>query len=218
MHKDIILLAASKKHKNYCVAGIDKESGGWVRIVSDDPYIDFAVNENNMKYIDGNHPELLDIIRFKLKSFTPNYYQPENCLFDSSFCWEKIGKAIPKDIFDLIALNKDKFIFYNNDRRLECDFIEKLSDDEKHSLTAVLVKNPIVVVQEWTDRKTVRMNFRYKECNYNKIAVTDPSFIREYINNPEGRYSLKKQVMLIISLGENFEGYHYKLIAGVIDL
>ena len=32
MYKKIVLLAKSKKHQNYCVAGKDVDTGEWVRL------------------------------------------------------------------------------------------------------------------------------------------------------------------------------------------
>lgn len=36
MEKKIIILTKSKKHSGYCVAGIDYETGEWIRLVSSD--------------------------------------------------------------------------------------------------------------------------------------------------------------------------------------
>lgn len=36
MYKKIVLLAKSKKHQNYCVAGKDVDTGEWVRLISEE--------------------------------------------------------------------------------------------------------------------------------------------------------------------------------------
>ena len=93
MNKEIILLACSKKHKNYCVAGIDIEKGEWVRIVSDDPVISEAVSADDMRFEDGTLPQLLDIVRVPVLGRRPNYYQPENYILDGRYYWSRIGRA-----------------------------------------------------------------------------------------------------------------------------
>src|SRR5690554_1976919 len=107
MQKEIILLASSKKYHNYCIAGIDKATGQWIRVVSDDPEISEAVNEEDMRYEDGSLPNLLDIIRIQFLSHYPNYFQPENYLFDKAYYWQKIGKALPTEIASKYASRED---------------------------------------------------------------------------------------------------------------
>ena len=56
----------------------------------------------------------------------------------------------------------------------------------------------------------------YKDVSY-LLAVTDPDIEKVYILKNVGQYPLSTQdLYLTISLGEPFNGFCYKLIAGVI--
>lgn len=62
-------------------------------------------------------------------------------------------------------------------------------------------------------KRVVRAEFIYNRTNY-RIAVTDPVIEREYKSRGDGRYEVQS-VYLCISLGELFNGYAYKLVAGL---
>lgn len=111
MNKNIVLLACSKKHNNYCVAGIDVESGEWVRIVSDDLAISEAVTADDMRFEDGTLPQLLDIVRVPVLERRPNYYQPENYILDDRDYWSRIGKANAKKVAANYATNRPEYLF-----------------------------------------------------------------------------------------------------------
>ena len=53
MDKEIVLLTKSKKRGNYCIAGVDRKTGEWIRIISEDASIQHAVSRyiRNMKMV-----------------------------------------------------------------------------------------------------------------------------------------------------------------------
>ncbi|MEL1135056.1 hypothetical protein AAC978_07710 [Desulfitobacterium sp. THU1] len=216
MQKDIVLLACSKKHNNYCVAGIDINNGEWIRVVSNNPHIVEAVTLDDMRYEDGTLPELLDILSISFLEHKPNYYQPENYLFDDSFYWERIGKANAMDVIADYATNEPEYLFYDANKAVESEFIQSLYDNEKYSLIAITPQSLKVHVKKWPEGKKVTMSFYYNQRLYSYLRVTDPDFEEEYLDRAEGTYSLGNNAMLVISLGENYHGAHYKLISGVI--
>jgi hypothetical protein len=57
------------------------------------------------------------------------------------------------------------------------------------------------------------MKFTYYGSNYD-FPITDPYFLDAFKKNPE-RYTDLKGVYLTLSLGLEFEGFHFKLVAGV---
>ena len=60
------------------------------------------------------------------------------------------------------------------------------------------------------------INIDYNNIQY-RLSVTDPEIERQYLQEAEGEYHLpKSDVCLTISLGEPFQGFVYKLVAGVI--
>ena len=59
-----------------------------------------------------------------------------------------------------------------------------------------------------------RMKFTYYGVEYD-FPITDPAFLDEFKRKPE-RYDNIPDVYLALSLGLEFEGWHHKLVAGVI--
>ena len=93
MYKKIVLLAKSKKHQNYCVAGKDVDTGEWVRLISEEEEIHNAVRPENLIYSDETEAQILDVLRAKVKevdeeNINPN--QPENYILDKNYYLTKI--------------------------------------------------------------------------------------------------------------------------------
>lgn len=63
-------------------------------------------------------------------------------------------------------------------------------------------------------RKRLRGEFVYNKVSY-RLAVTDSSMEAKYRQRSEGSYTLE-DVIICVSLGEPYQGYAYKLVAGVI--
>jgi hypothetical protein len=59
-----------------------------------------------------------------------------------------------------------------------------------------------------------RMKFTYNGVEYD-FPITDPAFLDEFKKGPE-RFDEIPDVYLALSLGLEFEGWHHKLVAGVI--
>jgi len=72
----IVVLANSWKHQDWCLAGIDLDTGKWVRPVTG--LDDGRVPEKSMK-LDGYFPKLLDILEIPLDSTGPDFcFESEN--------------------------------------------------------------------------------------------------------------------------------------------
>ena len=67
---------------------------------------------------------------------------------------------------------------------------------------------------DYGGRRRTRGVFSYAKRQYD-LSVTDPPIERRYLNQPDARHELGA-CFLTISLGELFDGYAYKLVAGVI--
>ena len=66
MKKTIIILTKSKKHSGYCVAGIDYETGEWIRLLSSDNETEGAVPRDDLVFSNGQILEVYDIISCEL--------------------------------------------------------------------------------------------------------------------------------------------------------
>ena len=177
MYKKIVLLAKSKKHQNYCVAGKDVDTGEWVRLISEEEEIHNAVRPENLIYSDETEAQILDVIRAKVKevdeeNINPN--QPENYILDKNYYLTKIEEET-YNLDDMI--DNTERIFFNDMNSIS---VEDLQDiDNIHSL--VLIEPDIVRVRIKNETDLIA-NVWYKGVWYNNLTITDSRFNREYYN------------------------------------
>ena len=93
MTKEIILLAVSKKYGKYCVAGVDRYSGQWYRLISSDTDAHYALSGKQISYGNGELAQKLDIVRVTLWDKAISYFQTENYVIAGAPPWEKLGEA-----------------------------------------------------------------------------------------------------------------------------
>lgn len=221
MRKKIILMAKSRKGGgHYCVAGIDANSGEWVRVVSSDASTQHAVTEEDMKYENGAIPEVLDIINIRCKAYTPMEYQPENYTMNSSYYWEKTGEADIDRVLSLHPAECHQELFYDTDQRISPDDIDEIDEDERYSLALIQPTNVVIHVTQFDESAAVKVktSFRYMGNDYQYITITDPVFEARYIAKGLGRYRIYN-VYFVVSLGDPNprDGLHYKLVATVLE-
>jgi hypothetical protein len=222
LSKQIVCLANSRKWSGRCIAGKeirDKKLGGWVRPVRAEGTGELSYQD--IRYRKGGTPKLLDIITVPLVKYNPHSYQTENYLVDIKSRWIKTGvlpvSLVPRlcDTPATLWINGYNSLKGCNDRipldRVEKEITSSLYFIEPASL-AIIVEN------EYNDKRKVRAEFIYNEVVY-KLAITDPEVEIKYLNQDDGSYQVNKpQVYLCVSLGEPYNGYCYKLVAGIINL
>ena len=77
--RKLVILAESAKYNNFCVAGIDIDTGEWIRPISEKTELEEAVPLDDLKYPDGSRVELLDVVEIKFSDRSANNpIQPEN--------------------------------------------------------------------------------------------------------------------------------------------
>ncbi len=221
--KQIVVLANSRKIGGKCVAGVEfnnDQFGRWIRLVSSSPTKE--VNEYDTLYTDGTYPQLLDIVEVSLQGQRKNKdYQSENWQFNRNIKWKKIGKLY-YDSLKYIAKTEESLWFNNfssfgylNNRIYEKERW-KLSD----SLRLIRVNNPTFVVfnkpENSTNRK-VKLKFEYSGTNYT-LAITDPEIEQKIDQVKIGEHKRLNSYYLSISLGEPFNEYIYKFVAGIIKI
>jgi len=217
MYKEITLLTKSRKKDNYCIAGIETETGNWIRIISEDAKMQYAVSPNDMQYEDGSMPEILNIIKIKCKRYNPSIHQPENFVLDDTAYWEKIGEASIKELLELHPCENKSFLFYDTDKRIDAALIHTINEKDKYSLILIAPKDVCIHVKEWDNDKQVTLSFNYSGNRYWYIRITDTKFENMYLKYPEGNYSFMEDCLLVISLADvHKDGKHYKLIAQVL--
>jgi len=210
----MICLANSRKIGGRCVAGIDVNTGEWVRPVRDNGG---ALTFRDIKYKDGSIPGVLDIVDVPVLERQPLYYQPENWVIDSEYYWDKIGQLPVNQLFRYCE--NSPYIFGNGRDRLSED--EAMSMQDPRSLILIEAKD-VCFEKRWPvvgQYPQLRAIFEYNRIFYD-LVVTDVSLENKFKGRAVdiGEYPKKGNFLLTISLGELFKGYHYKLVASVICL
>ena len=100
-------------------------------------------------------------------------------------------------------------VFYFRGKAIPAKMIDRLN----YSLMLIRPEIASAYIDEEREKSKYRMKFTYYGSNYD-FPITDPYFLDAFKKNPE-RYTDLKGVYLTLSLGLEFEGFHFKLVAGV---
>ena len=219
--KEIVCLANSRKYSGRCVAGkevLGDQIGSWVRPVSNCETGELSIKE--ITYKNGKPPELLDIIAIPLSRHDPHSCQTENYILDKGLWIRKQQVSLsllPKlcDHVDSLWINGYHSSNGLNDRISE----ETVKERVQSSLLLINPDKASITVEEGPNLlKRVRSRFCFAGEEY-WLPVTDPVVENRYFDEETGQYPInKKDVYFTVSIGEPYEGYCYKLVAGIINL
>ena len=220
--KKMVCLAASRKLGGYCVAGREWSAGRigpWIRPVSAKENGELTLEDITLQ--NGMLPGMLDILRIPVKGPALHPYQGENVFISEKKGWQREGRILFKEIgsfcdgLGMLWLNGYHSMNGLNDRIPE----EVVRQERWPSLC--LIKPDafsLIISNEYGGKKKVRANIDYNSIQY-RLGVTDPEIERRYLQEDDGEYLFpKSDVYLTISLGEPFQGFVYKLVAGVITV
>lgn len=217
--KTIVCFANSRKTAGRCVAGKEWQNGKpgeWVRPVSNRHT--HEISEEERYYQDSRDPQLLDIIDVPCISRQPLSHQRENHIIDADYYWSSESRLKWHDIQDwldqpntLWGIQKSSTSGINN--RVV------IGQEDGNSLYLIQVEYLRILiglkVPQYPDSKrAVRGEFIYNGTKY-RMDVTDPVIENHYLKQSDGQYDIAHPA-LCISLGDPFQGYYYKLIAGIL--
>lgn len=219
MIKEIVLLAVSKKYGKYCVAGVDRHTGQWYRLISNDSGTHYALSEQEIRLISGGLAQKLDIVRVKLWDKAISYFQSENYVIARATPWEKLGEATIDSVKEIHPPNQADYIFYNTCRRLPKEHYMSLSPIDIQSLMLICPQKGIVQIQDRDKGRRIAIKLSYKDQEYEPLPVTDLEFIQLCETLKAGEYPMHKPSLMLLSVGECYEkdDNHYKLIAGIMQ-
>lgn len=232
MKRQIVCLANSRKPDGKCLAGKALDDNSWIRPpVSRRPNDSLSATEECVR---GNDcrcgrcnpivPSLLDIIEVDLTDYAGYAHQTEN-YYISDNKWKKVG-VLPFELLKSYVDTVPGGLWINGfgtNRRKNDRVPAHLGSGLKNSLCLINVLNlSLTVVLDGVEyghpRKRVYGSFYYYGTEY-IIPVTDEVVENRYIKQGEGTYTyptVGKNIILCLSLGQEWNGYIYKFIAGVI--
>lgn len=221
MKKLFICLANSKKYNQRCIAGIEVYLG-------DDQKFHVIKENKKPKWIRpitkegrGEVPtklvadmKLLEVYEVDVIRPSPKESQSENVLFyKKSLKKVKTLTNITVEKMNWLTLKEQAVIFWGQQKIIPKEKIHLVN----HSLCLIQAEEVSFYnkkYREWEVELKLRVKFKYSDIRYD-MPVTDVDFLAAYQQKPITDLT-NKSVFLTISISNEFEGYYYKLAAGVI--
>jgi hypothetical protein len=220
----ILCLANSYKHDHRCVAGISLISKQWVRLVGQ--AVPGCLTLKEASYPDGKEVRPLDIFEAEVDEACGSNSHPEDVYispqplrrierFDRPHHSGKIALHVSKS--PMVLDNYSDRIYY---RKLEGAPIP-------NSIQLVKPDDLWWWIRDEGGKRKHRALFRVGNASRIRydFAVTDPIWLQQLNLLSPGVYANSlllgekpHKTLLTVSLSEPFEGFHYKLVAGVISL
>ena len=220
----IVCLANSYKHDHRCVAGISLVTKQWVRLVGQT--VPGCLTLRETCYPDGREVALLDVFEAELGKKCGSNCHPED-VYVTGTPWQPIRRFDePRDVRFLAAyVNKGPSVLQGYGDRVYGRKIDGTPVEK--SLELIHPENLWWWIREENGKRKNRALFRagnvIRACY--DLAVTDPAWLEKLRSLPAGIYphahffdGKPPKTLLTMSLGEAFEGFHYKLVAGVVCL
>ncbi|RZN64455.1 MAG: hypothetical protein EF806_03680 [Candidatus Methanoliparum thermophilum] len=209
MQKTIIIFANSVKRHQHCVAGKDIDTKKWVRPVSKSEEKELTTEQCTCDK--SQEPvKLLQKINIDLLKHDPLENQPENYLI-SDKKWSLSGFITRNEVNGY--LDKPDSLWLDGESqndRVAYNLIETKKLQIAQSLYLIAVEKIHI---HWKDRSKWNQNpqrrgkFKYNDVEYD-LAITDSNLKKYEEQDLSNKY-------LCISLGGQFNGFCYKIIASI---
>lgn len=208
----IICLANSIKRQERCIAGIDLETGRWIRPIYKN-YPDNGRVPRRIRLIDGQEPALLDILDIPLEDSGLDFgFESENRNIAQG-SWKKVGKVSPQDV--LRFASKNSLILHNSSRYVTVQYLQSLVPEQRKTLQLVYV-DKLLISSDQRAKLIVK-----NSCLLENIKITDPILLSKLYSG----YQVSGSCLVTISLSMPFRPDDswevdpcWKLVAGVIEL
>jgi hypothetical protein len=232
--KRIIVLANSIKKSARCVAGVDVGTGkemspaGWIRPVSGES--EGELDPKHMRTNDNAPLVPLDIVDVPLTQSTNDAIHPEDWIVDTSRKWTRAGKLDQETLGSLEEKPKDLWLEPGQSTdRVTGDFLSKRP---KHQSLYLIRPTGLQIELSYEhnpfknyNQKKARARFTYRGQEY-LMSLTDPAFTAQHCKTYPAVGALPTVIqppygdkcLLCVSLTPVFNGYHYKVVATVLEL
>jgi hypothetical protein len=215
----IVVLANSWKHHDWCLAGIDLDTGKWVRPVTD--LDDGRIPQTAMK-LGGYFPKLLDILEIPLDATGPDFdFESENRGILPGR-WYQRGKMTPEDIKKYAI--KPHYVLHNHKKYVTPRELCKKAFEKRVTLQLIYIDN--FEVRDTRTKHTDKHSWKGVISSGGReleVGITDSIYFQKLNKG----HKPSPSCLLTMSLGmphkppdwgEDEEPVCWKLIAGVIEL
>jgi hypothetical protein len=234
--KRLVVLANSIRHAPCrCVAGREVRSdcqpvqfGGWVRPISD--HGDGELYEQEIRLDDKSPPRVLDVIDVDLSGPRASHVQPDNWLLARRQTWRKVGRMARSHL--ALLVEEPGTLWHLRGRRSDrISTVDAARMQIEQSL--YLIRPHEFRVRLWTEARPEtqsqkhyrRAVFRYHGVEYN-LSLTDPIVNARFEQHlpaageppREERLPCSDECLLCVSLAREYQGWHYKVVATVVEL
>ena len=215
----IVVLANSWKHHDSCLAGIDLDTGKWVRPVTN--LDDGRIPKTSMK-LGTYFPTLLDVLEIPLDSTGPDFgFESENRTILPGR-WHHRGKMTPKEM-DKYA-QQPYYILHNRRKYVTPRYLQQKPFEKRVTLQLIRIDN--FKVRDARRKTTDKHNWKGIILSGDRkldVKITDPVCSKKLNSG----YKPSPSCLLTMSLSmphkpsdwdEDVEPVCWKLISGVIEL
>ncbi len=216
MDKYFVCLANSYKRGGRCIAGVeiaynqrqweivknDDGSPRWVRPIANTQYGEIP---NYIAY----GIKLLSVVKLTDVQICPDNVHYENVKYSQI---KVCPLAYPPEAVTLNQFvdSSHQSVFGSRGKAISADMVPRLN----YSLMLIRAENAQAYIDENREKSKSRMKFKYYGTEYD-LPITDPFFLDEFKKQPN-RFTHIPNIYLILSLGLEYEGWHHKLVSGII--
>lgn len=231
--KRIVVLANSyKKAPGRCVAGrelaADKSVGPWLRPISELP--EGGLLPSHMRTADHSRIEVLDVVDVPVTAPAGDRIHPEDWRVDMSARWVRRGRLATNQLMTLEESPHE--LWMDPATRPDRATPSFLAGRSRHqSLYLIRPTDFRVELRNEFNPFEGRNQQKRRACFSNRgqqysLGLTDPVFIQKYTTKFPGpnrpaivvRPRCGDNCLLCASLTPIFSGYHYKVVATVLEL
>ncbi|MGA7342540.1 MAG: hypothetical protein WBE72_14565 [Terracidiphilus sp.] len=230
-----LCLAVSRRDGGSCIAGIDLDSGKWIRPVDAKTHGAFGDHELVIRDPETRNLKMLaplDVLELRVEKFVGNPVQPENWEMAPAACEDRFvvlrrfdGSQDGKMLIS--SLDRKRPLLHSYSNRIPADD-PLLKRTLSHSLSIIRPEQlhwKVAPHPTYRNKLRVEADFRFDGDPY-CLVVTDPIWEARCRPLGPGRYPHSSiaegdagRVLLTVSLAEApLQGYHYKLAAAVVNL
>lgn len=207
MITEVLILACSAKHHQYCVAGIDLSTGKWIRLVSTDHPSNNAIPLHYLYYEDHRRCTPLDVVLVDIERPVPGTIQQENVLVNMERRLQFAGRVSTQALTPY--LTTDSYIYMGTSSYMYETHVSRC----RYSLGLFRVSN--VELNKITDgeRSRYKVSFVYNGRQYYDMSMTDPDYY------DQESHLICEEGYIVVSIPEDdYNGKYYKFVSKIFEL